>query len=320
MQSSNNIFISENQFSLLAKYLQMETSAEENQYVEKWLQENPENVSVMLQVSEILFGSTDKVIVDTDRGWKNLQQHIDVPEKAVVVPLSSRKSRKQWWAAAAGIIVIMSLFIIYNLLNNNDNKTYYKDAASFKLKDGTKIELQKGAELFVSEQYNDKNRIVTLKGDGSFEVAKDSMRPFIINMDRRELTVVGTAFSIHQNSTKNYLHVKVTEGVVKVKDSVGGSMYKLIAGQELTLTDSSRVTKIFSPVENLKFDNRNFADILATIEKVYRIKIINKTPEINQLTYTVDLSSEPMDKALETLSTLTGLQIEQISEGVYQVK
>lgn len=320
MQHIESIYLSEDLLALLAKYLAMETSADENQEVEEWLKQKPGNASVLFNISRIISGSgKNELEFNTNDAWKKLEQRINIKAESKVVRLNYSGKQKIWWAAACAIIILAAAILYKFIYSDNDIKNY-KGLAAFQLKDGTKVKLQKDAELLVANNYNDESRIVQLRGNGFFEIAKDSAKPFIINMNDRKLTVLGTAFSIIQEPSNNYFNVKVTEGVVKIDDSLNNKVYKLIAGQELSLSGTDKKIEVFSAFEKLKFENAGFSDILNTIEKVYRIKFVNELPAQNKASYTIDLSSEPLDKALETISTLTGITIEHINDSTYRIR
>ena len=206
------------------------------------------------------------------------------------------------------------------MLYLNNDTTHYKGAVAVQLKDGTKVQLEKNAELILKDDFNDKNRTVALIGDGSFNVAKDSTKPFIIQLNKRTLTVVGTAFEITQKENDNYFHVKVTEGVVKVKDSLNNNLYKLIAGQELLLSNKEDEVKVFQSFAKLNFKNVSINKILSELEKAYKIKFNGKEKLSNKELYTIDLSNEKLENALKTLSTLTNIKIDKTGESDYSIK
>jgi ferric-dicitrate binding protein FerR (iron transport regulator) len=320
MQYIENIHLSEDFLAILARYLKMETSADENQLVEEWLLQSPDNATVLLNINQLLSGSAQNDIkIDLDKAWEKIEAGIGTNSKSKVVA-GRRFFNQKIWKVAASIIIILTAAILYKYIDNGSSVNYYKGFASIQLKDGTKVELQQNAELILQNKYNKNNREVTLIGNGSFDVSKDSTKPFIIHLDNRILTVLGTAFSITQNVTNNYFNVKVTDGVVKVKDSSSNNIYKLIAGQELLLSNTSKEVKIAKPFEALKFNDVAFANILHTMEKVYKIKFVNNISDLDQVAYTIDLSSEPLEKALQTLSTLAGITIERKSDSIYTIK
>ena len=64
--------------------------------------------------------------------------------------------------------------------------------------------------------FSKKERRVRLQGEAYFAVAKDSEKPFIIDVNTLEVKVVGTAFKIDNLSQPSKVIVVVDEGIVEV--------------------------------------------------------------------------------------------------------
>lgn len=315
--SNTEIHITEDFFSLLVKYLKMETNQEENVLVESWLSEDEKNPDILLETSNLIFKPGTMISTDINNAWVQFQDKLYIKHKRKTIGYRS-KSRQLAWAAA--IFLFLGIGFLFKILYFNEDTKYYKGAVAIQLKDGTKVQLEKNAELILSDNFNGKNRTVALIGDGSFTVAKDSTKPFVIQLNKRILTVLGTAFKITQKENENYFHVKVTEGVVKVKDSSNNKLYKLIAGQELMLSDKKDEIKVFQSYAVLNFKNVSLIKIINELEKVYRIKFIGKEKLSDKNLYTIDLSSETLDNALKVLSALTNIKIDKIGESDYFIK
>ncbi len=121
------------------------------------------------------------------------------------------------------------------------------------LSDGSVIELNTDSRLLLD--YTEKQRRVILdRGEAFFEVAKDSVRPFSVEIGARAVTALGTQFNVMKN--REQLTVAVTEGVVALhpKDQLHSptapnlspftqlenhsDQYILAAGAVATLADS----------------------------------------------------------------------------------
>ena len=97
------------------------------------------------------------------------------------------------------------------------------------LKDGSVIEINRGAELEVAYTASER-RVFLLKGEANFDIAKDPERPFIVNVAGVDVRAVGTVFSV--KLSENEVDVIVTEGIVNVKPSASSF------GTEQTIADS----------------------------------------------------------------------------------
>ncbi|HYG28420.1 MAG TPA: FecR domain-containing protein, partial [Caulobacteraceae bacterium] len=83
------------------------------------------------------------------------------------------------------------------------------------LEDGSRVELNTDSRIEVAYA-EDQRRIVLLKGEALFEVAKDPSRPFVVMANGAEVRAIGTAFNIRLR--EKLVELTVTEGVVSVKE------------------------------------------------------------------------------------------------------
>ena len=94
------------------------------------------------------------------------------------------------------------------------------ERSTFTLNDGSTVTLNTNSELVVD--FSEGRRDVRLsRGEASFDVAKNSSRPFVVQAGDGVVWAVGTAFSVRYASTENEsgspaVGVVVTEGAVKV--------------------------------------------------------------------------------------------------------
>lgn len=65
------------------------------------------------------------------------------------------------------------------------------------LSDGTRVWLNAETELRYPVQFNGKERVVYLKGEAYFEVAKNKKKPFLVQVDDMSVKVYGTEFNVN---------------------------------------------------------------------------------------------------------------------------
>ncbi len=90
---------------------------------------------------------------------------------------------------------------------------------SVRLSDGTKVWLNSESELKYPVQFNENTRVVQLKGEGYFEVARDLNRPFVLKTSTQEVEVLGTAFNVSAYEDEKLDVVTLVEGKVKISTS-----------------------------------------------------------------------------------------------------
>jgi transmembrane sensor len=81
------------------------------------------------------------------------------------------------------------------------------------LEDGTQISLNRGAVLEV-EFTPEERRVRLVRGEATFTVAKNPVRPFVVHASGVDVRAVGTAFNVRLDSKS--VEVLVTEGKVQV--------------------------------------------------------------------------------------------------------
>lgn len=82
------------------------------------------------------------------------------------------------------------------------------------LPDGSKVWLNAASELRFPVRFAGKKREVYLKGEGCFEVSKDTDRPFVVHLNKADVTVLGTVFNINAYEEENHIYTTLAEGAV----------------------------------------------------------------------------------------------------------
>lgn len=109
-------------------------------------------------------------------------------------------------AAAASLLVINAPRTV---------RTEPAESHAITLADGTRIELNGNTEIQIQLDRKER-RIVLLRGEALFQVAKDSSRPFVVNTSFGRVSVTGTVFDVRSVINKN-VEVTVIDGVVEVQ-------------------------------------------------------------------------------------------------------
>ncbi|AHF92552.1 anti-FecI sigma factor FecR [Opitutaceae bacterium TAV5] len=105
------------------------------------------------------------------------------------------------------------------------------------LGDGTKITLNAGSTLSYPDAFGPRNRVVRLKGEGFFDVARDERRPFVVETSTLRVTVLGTQFNVRAFDDGSQAQVTLVHGKVQVTPA--GSR-GATATTPVTLTDGMR--------------------------------------------------------------------------------
>lgn len=98
------------------------------------------------------------------------------------------------------------------------------------LSDGTLVQLNAGSKLTFPASFSGKSREVYLKGEGFFEVSKNTKQPFVVKTDFIDIKVLGTTFNVAAYDDERIMTTVLVEGKVNVSQKD-----KLIANDEFIL-------------------------------------------------------------------------------------
>ncbi|CAB3714244.1 FecR family protein [Achromobacter denitrificans] len=105
------------------------------------------------------------------------------------------------------------------------------------LPDGSRVALNFGSTLEV-RYYPRRRELVLNQGEGFFDVAPDTGRPFTVDARQSRITVVGTAFNVR--NTPEEVIVKVSHGRVRVQPDRDKARPELSLGAEQGVTVDAR--------------------------------------------------------------------------------
>lgn len=139
-----------------------------------------------------------------------------------------------------------------------------------------------------------KKRIVELKGEAYFEVAKDQLHPFVVRTAKQEVEVLGTSFNI--NSYTDEVSVKTTllEGSVKIYPTrlASADANVLLPGEQAILTSNTvAVVKVDAndaiDWKNgyFMFNNERQESIMRKIARWYNVQVEYADPLAKEVTY-----------------------------------
>ena len=99
-----------------------------------------------------------------------------------------------------------------------------------RLVDGSLVVINSGSRLRFPVSFNGKSREVFLSGGACFEVAKDSLKPFIVHANEADVRVLGTLFDVSAYEDEERVEVTLVNGAVKI--AVDGSNARLVPNEQ----------------------------------------------------------------------------------------
>lgn len=193
------------------------------------------------------------------------------------------------------------------------------------LADGTKVWLNAASSLRFPVQFVGGERRVELTGEGYFEVAKNPLKPFVVDVaGREEVLVLGTHFNINSYGDEESINTTLLEGSVNIRSKASPVGKRLVPGQQHLLFSEGRY-RIRSDVDtektiawkNDKFDfgeSMELKSVMRQIERWYNVEI-EYEGDVSSIELSGSISRNvPANKVFEMLE-LTGVASFRIREG-----
>jgi ferric-dicitrate binding protein FerR (iron transport regulator) len=221
-----------------------------------------------------------------EKNWKSAleeQEKIDdMTERKIWTgiekKIGQKKSVKKLYRVAAILIPFMAFLVIYKKMtiptSGVEMKYVYEtleSGKSFKLPDGSEIELKPHSRLTLDKNFGKKDRKMAFVGQGRFNVAKDKTRPFRINAREFNVQVLGTQFYLDQKSAEK--KVELFEGKVKIEH---GKTITYLLPKEIWINDNNKQDYHYYHPEKQRdfiFNHSSYSEAIKQLENTYNISI-----------------------------------------------
>jgi len=161
------------------------------------------------------------------------------------------------------------------------------------LADGTKVSLNSDSRLQLDDHFSSKNRIVTLTGEGYFEVKADRSRPFIVKTGKFDITVTGTKFNVSSYPDDENVSATLAEGKIRLSTS-NKNTYLLLPGEKMSF-DQKTMNPVLEKADleaelawtkgEFIFREIPFPDLIRRLERWYDVKLSYSGSEFNLIRY-----------------------------------
>ncbi len=272
---------------LLIRYLRGDSNEEEKLTVVDWIDEDPDHFKE-LQTLRRLY---DLQI------WQ--EEEAKSETLTVVKGKSSFKIRQIGFELAKIAAVSAVALLIYVTLFNKKTETseivmqkLYVPAgqrAELTLSDGSKVWLNANTTFIFPNRFTGETRMVTLNGEGYFDVTKNKQNPFIVQTDRFNVKAWGTSFNLLAYSGSHLFETSLLEGSVEIlkPESDKGIYLKpddrvSLENDQLVLTKIQHYNYFLWKDGLISFDDESFPEMVKKLELYFDLKIEVKNASINR--------------------------------------
>jgi len=274
--------------SIIQKYLQENTSEEENKVLCQWIQQSPENKRRLFAEKDI---------------WETYEFHINHKKYEASHELELLKKRiepqkPQNSYHLTGILQIAAMLLIAFGLGWASQFMSFADKQQTTevvmqeifvpkgqvnqlfLADGTRIWINSETHLSAPSVFDSKERVVKLNGEAFFEVAKDNNRPFKVEVNGQLIEVLGTTFNVR--AYKNSYEVETTLEKGQIRLQIGKQTTLLSPGEQSVLDKKTNqlIIRKVDPANftswkdgRYEFQNKDLVEVFKVVERWYDVEI-----------------------------------------------
>ena len=303
--------------NLLSKYLAGETDEQENEKLYHWLTDSPEHMQEFIRHKQT---------------WDNitLAQTSQIDAQAVYRDLKKKIQRshhsKHRFITLAGIAasLLILLGITFLLDQTSENRSSYNSRITTTRAEQKKIVLPDQTIVWLNSEsqlsYNTQKsgcREVLLSGEAFFEVAKDTLHPFIVKTQNINIKVLGTKFNVNSYEGNNKIETTVIEGHVAVssrKNIAGREKLHLLANDQATFSKNDQkfnLTKVDANAYSLWtqgqlcFKEEALPEIIKILERHFNIDITLNDETLKEYIFTATFEKDKSIKEILEVFKLT---------------
>jgi len=308
----------------------LDPTGDRNLYWEKWLRANPGYEAAASEAREILLRLKFK------ESNLNAKEQEEILNRIIASPeIDKYKNTRPYnYLIKVAAIFIISLLITYLFAINFSSFLYLPDEqvqmiekvndkgvkSQVELPDGTMVYLNSESKLLFPEIFSETERNVVLYGEAFFEVAEDSLRPFLVQSKDVFTKAIGTSFNVSAYSNDSNVNVALVTGqVVVFSESKSFNQYQLDPGEKLSFDLKKQNAKLssFNLLSEigwkdglLVFKNDSFAEFVDKIERWFAVEV-TVTGNPNQ-SWNLDghFDNESLEEILKNISYTYDLKFE----------
>ena len=199
----------------------------------KWADESEERQACMERARAMLFSfefsSTTVSPQEKDNLWDQITEQIERPTPVEIIEELPNTSRHWWYGIVASMLLLVMVYFAYYDNRSEPIKVTKAESSfiekvapegkisSFTFEDGTTVKLFSGSVIRYPVKFSENSREVYLKGEGFFEVKRDTKRPFIVKTNTVLTTALGTSFNVHAYENASKCDVSLVTGKVRVE-------------------------------------------------------------------------------------------------------
>ena len=309
---------------LLQKYFRNQCSVEEIEQVLNWLQtkEGQKAFEENLDQDMERYSEEDRLLLYPDVPTDELLKKIKNTKKQKFL----KKNHSIWPVRAVVAGLICTVLAVNYLILDYTGQTQpelpeitYRTISTqgdqhrlITLGDGTNIRLNSNSSIKIQDPFPSDERIVSLKGEAWFDIARDENRPFLLQADQASIRVLGTEFNVKIDSTTRSVQVAVAEGRVSLSNRTnnhgrGAILTKntfaiMDLHNEEMLIEHTEIDNYLSWISGkLYFYNEPLWVVSRYLERIYNVNIQFQEEQLKELPLSTNIAKGELNTVLDII-------------------
>jgi len=321
-------------YSLIAKSFSGELTAEELAQLNAWKSSDRSNLTEYNDYLDI-WNHSNRLAMPSP---------IDLPTSLNTTRQKAGIDRGQvrWltmFVRVAAVLLLALLFSsIYNLFlapksgQKTEAITYQQVKASYgmqsriELADGSVVYLNSGSTLRFPTSFNGmKTRNVELSGEGHFSVTKNSQQPFIVDIRKMQIRVLGTTFDVDAYPNNSAFTIALVEGSIRLQQNSGNDIKDLVdikpnqiatyeqSENSLSIKTENDLSKYTAWTEGkIVFSNDPINIVTRKLGNWYNVDIVAADTKLYKYRFTGTFIDEPLEQVLNILNLTSKMEYKVI--------
>jgi ferric-dicitrate binding protein FerR (iron transport regulator) len=237
--------------------------------------------------------------------------------------LRKKRQRRLWFRAAAVLLPFLLVGAIFfqlnsrvDLLGNADYEEVYipkGERVQFLFQDGSKAYINADSKIRYPKKFGLLERKIFLEGEAYFVIIPNTSRPFVVEMEKTSIRVLGTSFNVEAYPEEEFINISLDEGKINMVSAAKKNNY-LNRGEKLVYnkrTDSCTIikaadTKIISLWKNdvIAFKNASLQEVIKVLNRWYNVPFLIEDPRAHTYLYTFTSENTLLEKVLQDLEKI----------------
>ncbi|MBT3382202.1 MAG: FecR family protein [Prolixibacteraceae bacterium] len=306
----------------IIKFLNGEFTNSDHKKFINWLNENPENKKLFDETKKLWDHSNNLLSIesiDVDKDWQKTKQRMNFAQDKLKSS-TFKRNKIQFWKIAATIIILLGIGILSKQYLITTPEMIFVETGEFKkeitLPDGSTVFLNKNSELAYPEKFKRNQRLVSLSGEGFFEVVKNPTKRFQININEQAVVeVLGTSFNINSEKENGFVDINVLSGKVAFYTPEKENEKTILTKDENALLQDGIISKNREKDKNflswrtgvIFFEEEKIENVCKALSQFYDRTVIVEGLENKEIRFSSTIDNQKLKNVLDEIKLVLNL-------------